>query len=519
MLPVQQQNKMKQLPTSIQLEILSLLNLITAVEYAKINSNIYSQLIRDVRIITLRDRDIVSFHSNERFQAFILSLIRNPSRQLKLIGDAKIGINDFPSTCLQLPSSFYCLRLPVLLCAELFPLRRDGIQQIRRLTLENQPYNPSIQNVMQDYFTNIFAAITNREVRIAELQLDEYNFDFLPDLNCLQSLEIHGSYRGKVPSFASYDLSRLQSLHLYSCSIVDVSCLDCIPHLHFQQCHEIVDISSLNHNRKIIISTCNQISSYANSFRFSESISLAVSNGNSYVFNVDQLEHVKKLELIGLFTTLIITSLPKKLRSLYLHSIPCKFSIPMNHNLREIHIESCPLFFSLKSLANVPFVTLIRLNINSLKGLGKKNRRVRIERCDRLLFFDSIKKNDWVEINYCRAFNDSSKLKHVKHLYVTLQALDSEIILNGTKTLHLINYLPGETKFADSIKELIFTIFWRPYRQEICEYIIRTYYDSPNIQKIVFNTITERFIELDAVQSYFTVEFVKGMNQIVLLRR
>ncbi len=339
-------------PLDLQLEILSYVPHIDKLEYARCNRSVCCELMRRLRIITIRTEKI-EYLSSESFRNKILGLLVDPYEQLELQSNypenglklpENLLVSDLVLRTLDIPMSFFSQLLPHLTRVQHLILNQGGkygtisqIAGLRKLSLFCCP-NPSLASLSDGV-----------------------------------SLHQH------------LDLRSLRYLKLYYCnSICDVSSLDHIYELHLIDCSAIVDISCLNNNKIIVIELC-PVRDYSESFRFSREITIISSQRRSDVeikgINLNKLEAVQSLTI--------------------------SFDQKNNNNALQGKLPSSLRYLSLK---------LLKPRLHSLKTMLEKIRVVKIDRCHDINDWSPLQENKNVVISFCNGFMSGEQLTNVKRL-------------------------------------------------------------------------------------------------------
>lgn len=275
-----------------------------------------------------------------------------------------------------------------------------------------------------------------------------------PVIPTLQSL-----YLSELPRLTSEGLhisqfSSLRSLNITFCdNVKDVSGLNHIYDLSIEYCEGITDISSLNHNYRRAIRGCPNIRDFSKSFQFSIHISIGNSGRSKEGVkppNMKLLPNVKGFSLSMKKSDAIMinelflpasSSSSYSLRVLKLDGITNLFSIPPDHQIQELEVNDCPGLLSCVNMGSIPQLSLVKLLIASLVGLGAGNRKVLVEKCDNIEDFSLLHHCDEVTIDQCLFFKDAQVLKGTRAVtYVPTQAyrsIEFDVNLDGVTHIRL----------------------------------------------------------------------------------
>jgi len=213
----------------------------------------------------------------------------------------------------------------------------------------------------------------------------------------------------------------LRCLKLRFRSIEDVSSLDGIHVLHLLYCNKIQDISCLNRNYKTVIDECNGITDYSNSFRYSKIIIICCpSKGRGESIKSCDLSNALEAQKIYFngndCNKPLVLPQSSNLRFVQVSSnLQCPFTLPSEHNIRELIVRDCHDFTSLLKFDRIYVVRLINLDyLSSLQGLGSGNRIVEVVNCPLVSDFSILRHCDKVTIRECAGFSDVSQVRGVK---------------------------------------------------------------------------------------------------------
>lgn len=337
---------MRHLPTAIHREIIGFLRLGDRLEYARVNSLLCDELIKEVRCIVLDDDEVVkNFLSSEVFRLSVLKRIKNPLKQLKM----QLFYSPYP---FEITVPFHNLR-----CSA------DSFLRSKPDNLENLVlYANVFRDVNQNEVLNEVSKILNlKSLKISNFRSVEGIPSMPPQV---ETLHVSNSHL-PLTSLNISQFYHLRCLKLEKCeSVVDVSSLGHIYELNLIECPYVKDISPLNHNTIITIES-SRIEDYSRSFEYSKEINLILNYSFTGIpINLNRLKAVRSLKIDNpnYATTedvqiLRYTSFPSTLKSLHFKHSKLFYQIPVGHSLRELLIEDCPRF-SLANIENIPSLTV-----------------------------------------------------------------------------------------------------------------------------------------------------------------
>ncbi len=373
------------LPVELQREILSYISNLDKLEYARCNRTLCRELMKRSRIITIRE-ERKEYLTSESFRNKILGLIVDPYEQL--------GLNFNFSNEFNLPAN----------------------SMLRNLIISLEDFRRCSPHILLVQHLTLWGRATSERIT--------------SQISGLRRLLLMGCYKSFIASFSDQlDLSSLQSIVLYDCSLTDVSCFAHVYELHLVLCYGLVDISCLNHNKIIVINSC-PILDYSQSFRFSRDITIAVSKdfnpayGLNNGINLDDLEEVQSLTIYSNERNVtdpisFREHLPSSLRTLTLNKLGSRVLIPPGHNVKEITISGCRDV----SLQNF-----------------EKIRVVKIDRCHEITDWTPLQGIASVEISCCNGFTSGQQLINVNKLTLTNTTLNHMEDLTNITHLKLDKY-------------------------------------------------------------------------------
>ncbi len=369
--------------------------------------------------------------------------------------------------------------------------------------------------------------INNSNLKLTQLTIENYDFPNLPVIANLKSLTIANTETFSLNGLNISAYSNLRCLKLSHVSIKDVCRLDGIHELHLLCCDGIRDISCLNHNYKIVIDECKDITDYSNSFRYSKIIEIAFPSTFT-LQTIQGLDLSKAHEARKIYVGRVYHKKPLLLpQSSRLHEVQVEhldgpFTLPSDHQIRQILVRDTPNFISLIYFNRIYSVKLLGLRIYSLEGLGSGNRGVEVNTCPLITDFSPLRHCDKVTIRNCQGFQDINQVRGVKE--ISFSPADVNKLPNdmeGVTYLILITVPDNllSVKFPSTLKKLVFTLMFsgvdvvRGLIQQLPLLLARL---PPHVEKIEVLANGEIFHPfLDKGEEFFpdfTIEFKKGIH-------
>jgi hypothetical protein len=357
--------------------------------------------------VTIRSREMDRFIFDMSFKERILSLMKDPSFQLKLV----YTVNEPPD----IPVLQLLLRVP---CSKLV-LKNSGefLQSI-------QGWNELLcqrRSVSLDENSKIasFDGLLQSNLQILKLK----SFSALTEVSHLSSLqELVLQNCHQISSV--HCLSRLKKLSIEHChEIEDISSLGHIPDLTILYCHKVEKIACLTHNLRLRIGECsnvkdlklfksshlkyletNLISHYQETTHFPNlrHVILCDYKEENGKIHFNPLLYYLELYFAELNDTTLLTSSPLS----SLHSL----TLGECHNLNRLS--------GLGAIACLEIMTCYLLNDISDLENGKANRSVYIEDCPELGNFSALKNIHKVAVKMCDGFANGKDVENVHHLII-----------------------------------------------------------------------------------------------------
>ncbi len=394
-------------------------------------------LLKRVRRIQINKKARLYYTSHE-FRDKINSFIVDPYHQLSL--------RLFHPKALQNFDAFSCSELAGLDAQQLSTLLIPYLQKVCRLKISAGSSQHHLAQVI-DWINS------NPSLSLKELEFSRCSLTDFPWIDQVESLLFRSSTTlHNIPSH--HITSNLRRVLFHACNnIEDVSSLDKIHELHLINCQGIRDISCLNHNYKIVIKECYQITNYSNSFSKTSIIYLFIVKEVSLDFS--HLLEVKELEIFSSNKSIsfIFPVIHSSLQNLYLFGIHTPFIIPAGNHIRQLTIICCAQFTTLLNCDRIYFVKLSNLNISTLEGLGSGNKIVEIISCPFIKDFSVLRTCDRIVIGDCSGLNDLNSLRGIKDLSVFSSHHIED--MEGVTNLTLFGNLPKlPYTFPKSVKRL-----------------------------------------------------------------
>eukprot|EP01040_Poterioochromonas_malhamensis_P013030 gene13030-14294_t len=244
----------------------------------------------------------------------------------------------------------------------------------------------------------------------------------------------------------------LRRLTLLSCTLYDIDYFSHIYDVELYDCNVFRDKSDLYKNYRRTLVDNNPDDSFV--FQYNDDISI----------NALNLQNVKKLQLSNHAFLVPLGPLPSSLVSLSISSCFSIIRIPQN-SLRYLNISNCKNFSSLANMSHIKSVTLSKLNITSLDGLGKGNRSITIIDCGKITDWTAVQENEFVSfqissdrtISHSQENIDSLKfaIQAVTHLQTNLSLLPNFASAKRLKKLVIDCHVIGSNSIWGLVERLI----------------------------------------------------------------
>eukprot|EP01040_Poterioochromonas_malhamensis_P014621 gene14621-16208_t len=284
--------KIQQIPLDLQLFIASFLNYGDQISFGSCCSRFQKDLVEEhFRYFTVnrRSKFYQLFNTNDKaIQERFKKAIRYSRRQLKLFDPSRDDLIDFPLT------EVYHLETNCDNFHDYFSYKFHFIQS---LTIYNTtpPKNPLLLNKEDNNFY---------QLKVLKLYLPTaIPFELPPLPPAIHTLVLSGKF-SNLNNETFQQFSNLQIVELGQIDgLVDVSMLGDVPSLRIVDCNNLINITPLQNNRKIIIEGCAGIKDYRNAFTNSQKIWITLPHyyslpQDSFVsIDFKQLKRVKTLSL------------------------------------------------------------------------------------------------------------------------------------------------------------------------------------------------------------------------------
>lgn len=523
---------MELLPVDIILEILSFVNSFDQKEFCRINRSLCKNipLKRYRKLHLMLEKDVITFFQTSQHPK--LNLIMDQNRQLH------ITVNFDPQTDLSLLFGLSPLTVHFLQLSgqEFLQIPLNSFQCLQDLCLQSVSGLTSSNDVLLSDLKDKFDQLAGISTSVGLKSLSIYKLDLegLPVIPSLEILSLDYCRQLRLENFNISQFSHLRCVKIKDCLMIrDVRCLDSIYQLEIIRCNGIQNISSLNHNTHIAIKNCMNIRDYSNSFRFSQHISLDFSDESEFIpLNIDNLSQIKELNLViwnnHPHQSYFIHSkpFPRSLKSMKVHHVfirPDNTYLPLNY-LKELSLIRCYHQSSLINFENIYKIVLINLQIQSLEGLGPKNRCVSVIDCDHIRDFSPLNNCEKVIVKRCRNFVDTRILSNVKELHVeqssdlflrmNLQAV-THLTLNDSSTLTNHDFLRKSL-----LRVKVFSITC-PFNEGTLSIFIDFFKIMQElfIEKIELNEVDSYLLEDSSILENLGFDVQRYYSQLILLFR
>jgi hypothetical protein len=517
------------------------------------SKEIFGEIKYSSRQITLKLPDIMKFIEDKTFQANILSKIYSPKNQLNFVVASVLRekysietnrtiltfLNDFKIRSLSY--NFACF--PQL--DELFnSTGYDCFSGIRELYL----FGEGDRNLTSLNISNI------EKLRVRYFQ----SLRTIPFISSLKEIEI--SNCNQLTDFSIIS-------HVNTCRIIYSKCSDLeslkkIPHLHFENCQQPLDVSVFQSNQSIFFRNCpyfKNIHLVANCKFFSFNREYM---GGMSIKSLQDVPNSKEIELASLTNAFKLTYFPNRLIKLTLTNCSHLKKIPsiLFHQLISISLVACPAIekilipntskltnlqlSQLSSLFKIAFITN-KENEND-QGFGTTPyppslRSLRLNGCHQLNNFQFCAKIPIVSIRQCNGFQSMNQLFSsspaggvcmIRSLTLNLCEYFREIVLipslqslslyfcDGIRSMEGINQIPMLTinnccrlNSVKGLENKILRIHWPTHRFHDIDDLIPdyTYVGSIQVEKEIiyhepFNAAKHGEPDTEEVRIFYRVE-------------
>ncbi len=508
------------------------------VQFSSTTRGLSERLLKRVREIRLFSQErSQNFLLSQEFRERVFRLIKHPLHALRLQLFMVDGVS------VPIPNDFPKLSYSELLVTDLQQFQntlRPLIDQIESLTFQNNFDRYEVDNDIKP----ILSEIDSSPMNLKQLILSNYLFSTeLPVVHSLESLyfwwcDFSPSFTLNISRF-----SNLKCLILMECeNIIDVSPLDGIHELRLLRCPDILNVDSLKHNYKIEISCCTGVHDYRKCCRFSTIVEIDSMSGKiDSAILPSTLQNVKSLQLQGINSFQTINGfLPIEsclnLRFVHINEYKYPFTLPLNHNIREIILEGCSQFQSCINMKNIYKISFRYLdNLKSLTELGNdsqssNNKVIEVKACPKITDFTPLQSFEKVSIIHCKEFSDTKIFSNVKefHLkpYPTTTFNDYEYVTELTFNFPVGNLQSKKIDQVQTIRINHATEALKDVLMEIKEYL-------HHIQKIIitkfFNQSTadvneESILSIltfiyEHLSSDFIIQEFKISGELILFRK
>ncbi len=377
---------------------------------------------------------IISSHSSRRFK------ILNGSTFLKDYLNNDQEICERFRKCIHFPEHQLYIRLDTIdYASSFFPFRKISYLKSNF----NQLYYTNLLSQIEKIHT-LDIQVTSFENSSEKLALDTLDIrnlvisTFLSPLTSLPvtlpaSLETF-SLSGPCPSLPGGIWNSLSHLHKLVLNridaISDVNMFVNVRIIHFYSCPNIIDITSLQRTRIILIENCLGIIDYRNTLTYSHQITIKASNPHA-VIDVSCFKEVKSLVLSVPLSVCItnspINTLSRTLKRLNITQEILYHLLPSFDHIQELTISYSDEITNVNIFSSIPILYLNSLdNVTSLDGLGYdeniskrlRNRSVSIAQLRNVHDFTPLNTIPIIKIDYCENFHDLTQVKNVKNLSV-----------------------------------------------------------------------------------------------------
>eukprot|EP01040_Poterioochromonas_malhamensis_P011940 gene11940-13026_t len=473
------------IPLVLYRELFTYLQLVDQLEFVRINKDISTTFIKQIRTIHIFYE---KFFYDDLYRRKLLSLIENPSHQLQVFANG-----NSPSFYLRrkTPATTFTT-IPIELIHRLSQ-QQYGIE-FERIYLSN----PSNDN--EDYM-RVYAAISELQPHTKHLSLTNWDGEnrHLQLFQEIESFELRYSnvnIDSNIHDILSY--KHLTCLTLVYCNVLTNTNLQCLSHIYdltLIACNTIQDITCLKNNYKITIDQCSFIDDYSNSFEYSTIIHLTIKMKPTIKMMYNNTTYLKKvkefnLKCIHLPTIYSLNDhLPmstSSLQSLTLCDVYSSFTLPKKSgkplkvlSLRQVRLQSC------ENMENIYHIIFIGVPVPSLEGLGRGNKIVELTYCKYIQDFSYLKDCEKVKIDNCDYFNTIESIQGVP--IIELLTMNSIMDLHGVTSFMIREEIYPSIMKSIELSKTIHTILIHFQLTDIknCLLLLCHYH---HINKIIINS-------------------------------
>ncbi len=329
------------------------------------------------------------------------------------------------------------------------------VKKIHRLELVIDSPHLFSDIILTDDYGIKSLIITNEITNVDEIEI---SLPVIPPPSSLEYLELNGPFSTISPVFvnAFVHLQELSLRGVESINNIHVRMFVNIPKIKLDTCENINDITPLQSNRDVSISTCRGIVDYRNAFTYSLRITIRSPNPKALI-DLNCFKSVQNLTLFPWNSNSVTSKLSLTLKRL---TIGTFFFYDNFAHLQEITVEFSDAVSDVQPFCCIPILTLADLRrVHSLNGLGYdedrskglRNRKVVVRHFGSVNDFSPLNTIETVEILYCRNFCDLGQIKDVKNLTIncwgriqpTVPMMCEKLTISGEITDNLFIYVPN----------------------------------------------------------------------------
>ncbi len=213
-------------------------------------------------------------------------------------------------------------------------------------------------------------------------------------------------------------LRKIRCIELNNCdSLKDVTALDAVYDLTLRSCNQLTLLKGLNNNTRVKVIFCERITDYSNCFRNSRDITIICQNQKP-TLNLSYFSSIIKLNISRFLRVEGMDVPPPSLKYVSFSSMTGLSIIERLSYLQEVSLLNIVDIISVAPLGSVYRVTFSNLQgLESLEGLGRGNKIVKIENCP-IRDFSPINGVPTVHISQCTHFLRADQLSNVSDLAI-----------------------------------------------------------------------------------------------------
>lgn len=231
-------------------------------------------------------------------------------------------------------------------------------------------------------------------------------------------------------------LRKIRCIELNNCeSLEDVTALDTVYDLTLRSCNRLTSLKGLNNNTAVKVIFCERITEYSNCFRNSRDVTIICQNQKP-TLNLSDFSSIIRLN-ISRFLRVEGMNVPHPSLKYVSFSSMIGLSIERLSYLQEVSLSNIVDITSVAPLGTLYRVAFVDLpGLESLEGLGRGNKIVKIENCP-IRDFSPVNGVPTVRISRCTHSLRADQLSNVSDLAIDDDKITDVSALGGCHRLFL----------------------------------------------------------------------------------